>query len=75
MVNQKIYIKNLEKEIGRRIKTEHKLYVSLHDWIEACFDYKDLAIKNDRLATKLFILGLLLGALLLVLNLLMVVLK
>jgi len=60
----KLYAKRLERELGKQIKEKRQYEQRMHDWTEAAFDYNDVAIKNDKLATKLFVLGLLMGGLL-----------
>lgn len=63
-MNKNKYITLLEKEIGRRIKIERTLSRRLIDYVDTCFDLQlEVRMKND-LATRLFILGLLLGGLL-----------
>ena len=60
-MKQKLYIKNLEKELGKQIKQKREFESRMHDWTEAAFDYSEEAHRKDKLATQLFIIGLLLG--------------
>lgn len=58
------YTNLLEREIGRRIKINRTLTRRLVDYVDTCFDLQMEVERKNTLATKLFILGLLLGGLL-----------
>lgn len=67
-LDYKKYSRRLEKawraDRAEKIATINDQDASLYDWIDTAFDREDLLKKKDKKAIKLFMLGLLLGALL-----------